>query len=195
MSRMTFLSEPEPTPDVDKMYAGDRNGYGFVMNLSHLWAHHPPSFDLFTQLLGGLAEQGGLSLRDRGILITALASTIGDSYCATAWGWKLSDEAGPALAAAVLSGTDEGLTDAERALATWARAVARDPNGRTEADVQALRDVGYGDAQIFAVTAFVAFRMAFSTINSSLGAGPDSELGDLAPPQVTDVVTRGRPRA
>jgi len=194
MVGMTFLSEPEPTPDVERLYDGDRSGYGFVMNLSHLWAHHPPSMDLFGQLLAGLAERGGLSLRDRGVLITALASTIGDSYCATAWGWKLSGAADPAMAKAVLSGTDEGLSDAERALATWARAVSRDPNGRTQADVQALRDAGYADGQIFAITAFVAFRMAFSTINSSLGAGPDTELGDLAPPEVTDVVTWGRPR-
>jgi alkylhydroperoxidase family enzyme len=192
MTGMTFLSEPEPTPDVDRVYAADRDGYGFVMNLTHLWAHHPPSFDLYSQLLGGLATHGGLTLRDRGILITALASTIGDSYCATAWGWKLSDEADAALAAAVLSGTDEGLTDAERALARWARAVASDANGRTEADVQALRDAGYADGQVFAITAFVAFRMAFSTINSALGAGPDTELSDLAPPEVLAVIDWGR---
>ena len=191
---MTFLSEPASTPAVEKMYDGDLSGYGFVMNLSHVWAHHPPTMDLFAQLVGGLAKQGGLSLRDRGVLITALASTIGDSYCSTAWGWKLAGEADPALAAAVLAGTDEGLTDRERALATWARAVARDPNGRTATDVQALREVGYDDGQVFAITAFVAFRIAFSTINSSLGAGPDTELGDLAPPEVTDVVTWGRPQ-
>jgi len=192
---MTFLAEPEPTPDVTRMYDADLSGYGFVMNLSHIWAHHPPTFDLFVQTMGGLAQAGGLSMRDRGVLITALASTIQDSYCSTAWGWKLTAEADAALAASVLSGTDEGLSGKEQALATWARAVARDANGRTAADVQALRDAGYTDDQIFAITAFVAFRVAFSTINSSLGAGPDTELGDLAPPEVKDVVTWGRPSA
>ena len=189
---MTFLSEPASTPDVEKMYDGDLSGYGFVMNLSHVWAHHPPTMDLFSQLVGGLAQQGGLSLRDRGVLITALASTIGDSYCSTAWGWKLAGEADAALAASVLAGTDEGLTDQERALATWARSLADDPNGRTAADVQALRDAGYDDGQVFAITAFVAFRIAFSTVNSSLGAGPDPELRDLAPSEVLDVITWGR---
>jgi len=58
-------------------------------------------------------------------------------------------------AAGVLRGDDGGLTDAERALAGWARLVARNPNGIGPADVRVLRDaVTYGrpivdlDAQV-----------------------------------------------
>ena len=40
--------------------------------------------------------------------------------------------------------------------AAWARKVARDPNSTTPADIQALRDAGFDDGQIFAITAFVA---------------------------------------
>ncbi len=50
-------------------------------------------------------------------------------------------------------------------MAAWARKVARNPSATTPADVQALRDAGLGDGQIFAITAFVALRLAFSTIN------------------------------
>jgi alkylhydroperoxidase family enzyme len=77
-------------------------------------------------------------------------------------------------------------------LARWARAVVRDPNATEEGDVQSLRDAGYEDVQIFAITAFVAFRIAFSTINDSLGAQPDRELAMDAPLQVRDAVTFGR---
>jgi hypothetical protein len=31
----------------------------------------------------------GLSFRQRGILVTAAASALGDSYCSLAWGGKL----------------------------------------------------------------------------------------------------------
>ena len=38
--------------------------------------------------------------------------------------------------------------------------------------MQALRDAGFDDAQIFAITVFVAARLAFSTVNDALGARP-----------------------
>ena len=71
--------------------------------------------------------------------------------------------------------------------------VARDPNHTSAADVQALRDAGYSDAQIFAMTAYVALRLAFSTINDALGARPDSAFRSSAPEAVLDAVNYGRP--
>jgi alkylhydroperoxidase family enzyme len=77
-------------------------------------------------------------------------------------------------------------------MASWARRVAADPNGTTSANVDGLRDAGLDDATIFAVTAFVALRLAFSTVNDALGAVPDTELWANAPSAVADVVTWGR---
>lgn len=55
-----------------------------------------------------------------------------------------------------------------------------------------MRDAGFDDAQIFAVTLFVALRIAFSTVNDALGTRPDRELGDTVPAPVRDAVTFGR---
>jgi alkylhydroperoxidase family enzyme len=93
------------------------------------------------------------------------------------------------------NGGDAGLTDQEKAIAGWARRVARDPNATTPADIQALRDCGLEDGQIFAITAFVALRLAFSAINDSLGAQPDAQLAQSLPPEVREAVTYGRPVA
>ena len=49
--------------------------------------------------------------------------------------------------------------------------------------------------QIFAITVFAALRLAFSTINDSLGAQPDAELAQSLPPEVREAVTYGRPVA
>jgi alkylhydroperoxidase family enzyme len=137
----------------------------------------------------------GLTFRQRGILVTAAASALGDSYCSLAWGGKLGGASDAAVAAGVLTGSDAGLTDQEKAMAAWARKVARDPNATTPADIQALRDGGLDDGQIFAITAFVALRLAFSSINDSLGAQPDAQLAQSLPPQVREAVTYGRPVA
>ena len=80
-------------------------------------------------------------------------------------------------------------------MAAWARKVARDPNATTPADVQALRDAGLDDEQIFAITTFVALRLAFSTVNDALGAQPDAQLAQSLPPEVRQAVTWGRPVA
>ena len=78
-------------------------------------------------------------------------------------------------------------------MARWARKVASDPSATTAADVQDLRDVGLSDARIFAITAYVALRLAFSTVNDALGARPDAALRSTAPEAVLDAVTYGRP--
>ncbi len=78
-------------------------------------------------------------------------------------------------------------------MAAWARKVVRDPNGTSAADVQVLRDAGYGDAAIYAITVFVALRIAFSTVNDALGVRPDAAIRSTAPGAVLNAVTFGRP--
>ena len=191
----SFLQEPPASPQVQALYDEDLADGGFVWNVSRLWAHQPDTVQHLFELMSEAFRPSGLSFRQRGILVTATASALGDSYCSMAWGGKLSEASDAAVAAGVLTGSDAGLTDQEKAMASWARKVARDPNATTPADIQALRDAGLDDGQIFAVTAFVALRLAFSTINDSLGAQPDAELAQSLPPEVRAAVTYGRPVA
>ena len=188
-----YLSEPPSSPAAEAMYAADRAAMGYVMTGSRMWAHAPELHDDLFALLARAAERAGLGVRERGILITACASTLGDSYCSMAWGYKLASVAGAGLAADVLRGVDDGLTDRERALARWARRLADDANGTAASDVEELRSAGYDDAQVVAITAYVALRIAFSTVNDALGVQPEPELADLAPEAVRAAVTYGRP--
>jgi alkylhydroperoxidase family enzyme len=190
-----YLEPPEVSPDVQRLYDEDVDDVGYVMNLTRLWAQQPDASQLFTDLLGRVAEAGALDRRRRGILVAACASTLGDAYCSLAWGTRLADEAGAEAAAGVLRGDDSGLTQDERALARFARLVARDPNRTEPGDVQALRDAGLSDQQVFAVTLYVSLRVAFSSVNDALGARPDRQLAERAPAPVRAAVTFGRPAA
>ncbi len=187
-----FLDQPLGTDQTRKLHDDDRATLGYVMNATHLWGRAPELNEQLFNLLGGFTKLGRLTLRQRGILVAATASTFGDSYCSLAWGGKLADAADPGLAGAVLTGTDEGLAEDERALATWARQVTRDPNGITLADVQGLRAAGFDQDQVFAITGYVALRIAFSTVNDALGARPDKELAREVPSEVRDAVRFGR---
>ncbi|MGK5113527.1 MULTISPECIES: carboxymuconolactone decarboxylase family protein [unclassified Geodermatophilus] len=187
------MGPPPTSPETERLYADDLAGDGFVMNSTRIWAHQPGLRDHVDDLLRASAAAAGLSVRDRGVLVVACAAARGDSYCALAWGRRLSEQAGDAVAAGVVRGNDSGLDAPERALARWARRVALDPSGTTAADVAELRSAGYDDARIVAITAYVGLRLAFSAVNGALGAGPDAELAAAAPPVVLDAVRFGRP--
>ena len=188
----SFLGDPPASPQVQALYDEDLADGGYVSNGSRLWAHQPGTMTGLFELMSAAFRPSGLTFRQRGILVTAAASALGDSYCSLAWGGKLGQASNAAIAAGVLDDSDAGLTGQEKAMAAWARKVARNPNATTPADVQALRDAGLDDGQIFAITAFVALRLAFSTINDSLGAQPDAELAQSLPQEVREAVTYGR---
>ena len=194
-SRSGFLAEPAHTPEADRLFEDDRNGVGYVTNVSRLWAYLPAALQGFSDLMRQATTAASLSLRQRSVLVTAAASTLGDSYCTLAWGKKLAKVTGADVAAATIRGEDDGLDDTERALAQWARRIATDPNAISAGDVQALRDAGFDETQIFAVTTFVALRLAFSIINDALGALPDRDLASSTPEPVLSAVTFGRPPA
>src|ERR1700678_3719586 len=184
----SFLQEPPVSPQVQALYDEDLEDGDYVWNVSRLWAHQP---DTIRQLFGLMSEAfapSGLTFRQRGILVTAAASALGDAYCSLAWGGKLAKAGDAAVAAGVLNGSDAGLTGQEKDMPAWPRQVARAPNATTPADIQALRDSGLDDGHIFAIPVFVALRLAFSTINDSLGAAPDAQLAESLPQRVREAV-------
>src|SRR6202161_2524223 len=138
----SFLQEPPVSPQVQALYNEDLKDDGYVWNGTRLWAHQPDTVHELFDLMSQAFKPSGLSFRQRGILVTAAASTLGDAYCSLAWCGKLSNASTADLAAGVLNGSDAGLTDQEKAMAAWARKVATDPNATTPGDIQALRDAG-----------------------------------------------------
>lgn len=191
-----FITAPETSPDVERIHRSTVDSQGFVMNLTRAWAWRPDVFEAFGALRAQLTGPSSLSKRDQAVLVCAAASQLGDSYCSLAWGKALAQQAGAGVAAAVIGDGDaDALQARDRALADWARKVVDDPNTTTAADVDALRVAGLTDRDIFEATVFIAFRLAFSTVNDALGIQPDWELAEQAPAEVTGSVTFGRPPA
>jgi uncharacterized peroxidase-related enzyme len=191
-----FLQTPAESEASSRLYKSDLAQQGFVMNLSRLWAWRPEVCEAFSALRGLLTTQSSLSNRELAVIVCATAASLGDSYCALAWGKKLATATDASAAAAVLEGLDsDGLTMRDQALSAWARKVARNPNATTPEDVEQLRAAGFSEREIFEATAFVAFRLAFSTVNDALGVRPDWQLAAAAPLEVNRAVTFGRPTA
>ena len=188
-----FLDEPPLDADVQDLFDHDLADRGWVMNLTHAWAWRPELFAAFVAARGTATSGSGLSDRDVAVLVAATAAARGDSYCSLAWGAKLAGLTSDGDAAAVLSGSEaEGLTQRERALASWARHVVTDPSTTRPDEVADLRAAGLDDRDLLSATVFVAMRLAFSTVNAALGVAPDRQLLDAAPAAVAQVVDYGR---
>ena len=191
-----FLQAPADTSATARLYKNDEDQLGFVMNVSRAWAWRPDVYDAFAALRTLLTAHSSLSQRELAVMVCATAASLGDSYCALAWGKKLAAASDAATAAAVLQARESNrLSARDRALATWARKVTANPNATTVGDVEQLRAAGFSDHEIFEATSFVAFRLAFSTVNDALGVRPDWQVSAAAPPEVRSAVTFGRPCA
>jgi Uncharacterized conserved protein len=191
-----FLQTPTDTAAASRLYESDLNEMGFVMNLSRAWAWRPEVCEGFSALRALLMNASSLSHRDFAVIVCATAASLGDSYCALAWGKKLAAASDASTAAAILRRSEhEGLETRDRALSVWARKVAKNPTATTAEDVDELRAAGLSDQEIFEATAFAAFRLAFSTVNNALGIRPDWQVAAAAPPEVRSAVTYGRATA
>jgi uncharacterized peroxidase-related enzyme len=184
MSAIGYLHPATPTAELDQQADGERERLGFVMNATRLWSHLPRAKQTLFDLMELAAEGASLTYRQRAVLVTASAATLGDPYCCVAWGSRLAHHAGVDVAANILEHRCDLLDDEDRVLAEWARKVVAYPTATTTDDIDRLRAAGFSDEQIFSLTAFVALRVTFSTVNDSLGAQPDQELVDRAPDEI-----------
>jgi uncharacterized peroxidase-related enzyme len=191
-----FIETPENSANTARLYKSNADSHGFVMNLTRAWAWRPDVFEGFAALRSQLTNNSTLSKREQAVIVCATAAELGDSYCSLAWGKTLAEEAGAPAAAAVIGDCpNDGLNARDQALGAWARKVVSNPNGTSAQDVSALRAAGFSEKEIFEATVFVAFRLAFSTVNDALGVRPDWELAELVPKEVGAAVTFGRPAA
>ena len=151
---------------------------GYVMNASRLWAHLPGAQDGLFDLLGDavrrrLADVPPARHPRHRLRVDArrLVLLAGVGRQAGRRGRRRRSPAGCCAATTTRSTPRSG---------RWPVGPAGHPRPQRDvaADVEALRDAGFDDAQIFAITFFVALRMAFSTVNDALGARPDRELLD-----------------
>lgn len=188
-----FLQDAPESESLARLYQADMDKRGFVMNYNRAWGWRPDVAEAFLALRGLVTSNSSLSPREQAVLTCAMASTLGDSYCSLAWGKMLAAASDPSTAAAVLSASSSALlTPREAALAAWARQVADDPNSTTPRDLDALRVAGCSEKDILEATVFVAFRLAFSTVNDALGVKPDRQIAEGAPAEVRNSVTYGR---
>ena len=169
----------EAQGDVRTMYEKTQAALGYVPNYAKLFSHRPGVMAAWSDLLASI--RGNLDARRYELITLAAARALRSSYCMLAHGSILrrqfySAEQMTAIAANPAAGD---LAPADVAMMAFAGKVAGDAAAITEADVQALRQHGFADAEIFDVAAVAAARCFFSKLLDALGAEPDATYDGL----------------
>ena len=191
---MAFIATTPPVEadgEVREMYERQEDHYGYVPNYAKVFCYRPEIMRLWADLLAGIRRP--LDKRRFELVTVAAAHALRSTYCSLAHGKALTEFFSANEIQALISDAATGpLSAAELAMVNLARQVARDASSVTAADVSALKEHGFTDAEIFDIVATAAARAFFSKLVEGLGADADSTFFGMEE-SLRESLTVGRP--
>jgi uncharacterized peroxidase-related enzyme len=182
----------EAAGDVRRMYEQNQARYGYVPNYAKLFSFRPQVLDAWTQLQKSI--RATMDLRRYELVTLAAARALRCSYCALAHGKALESQffSTDDVTRIACETGDSPLEPAEVAIMAFAEKIVRQADSVTPEDVDALRNHGLTDSEIFDVAAAASARCFFSKLLDALGAEPDASYEALSP-DLREALTVGRP--
>ena len=161
-------------------------------NYEFAFAQRPEVYAAWQQLNGAI--KAGMELRRYELATLAAARRLRSSYCCLAHGSVLIERFGEPVREIALDHRDAGLDEVDVAVMDLAEKVVDDATSIGDADLQPLRDLGLGEAEIMDVVLAAAARCFFSKTLDALGVRPDASYAELAP-ELREALVVGRPIA
>lgn len=192
MPFINTIPEDEATGDTKAMYDAAKGALGYIPNYTHLFSHRPDVMSAWAGL--NKAIRNNMTVRRYELVTVAAARALTSSYCMMAHAGKLMKKEGMSNEQLVAIANDYNLADlepAEVAMMAFAEKLIRDATSITQADVDALKEHGFTDAEIFDIAATAAARSFFSKLLDSLGTTPDTAYLDYDE-SLRDALTVGR---
>jgi uncharacterized peroxidase-related enzyme len=191
---MSFITTTPPHAARDavaEMYRRQEANWGYVPDYATVFCHRPEVMARWGQLLAEIKRP--MDLRRFELATFAAAHELRHSACSLAHGKALQAFFSDAQIVAIAEGRLDGVLDAaEQALVHFARRVARDASQVTAADVDALKALGFGDAEVFDIAAAVAGRAFFTKLLDALGVVANAPFLAMDAP-LRRALTVGRP--
>lgn len=154
MTRTTILT-PEQVPANSKptLDAFSKN-IGFTPNMMAAFAQSPIAFNAWATLLGALSK--ALDVKTRDSIGLAVSEVNGCNYCLSVHSFT-ADHMAKLSADEIILARKGRATDSKRdAAVQFARKVIETRGQVSDADLKAVRDAGYTDANVMEVIALVA---------------------------------------
>lgn len=186
------IAEDDATGTIADLYAKDRAQDGYVANMTRAFSHGPEVLEAWGALIGSIRAR--MDRRRYELATVAAAQELRSSYCLLGHGSILAstfydDER---VVRIVSDRASAGLDETDVAVMDLAATVAADATSVAQEDVDRLRRLGLGDAEIFDVVAAAAARAFFTKVVDALGFQPDAAYAELSP-ELREALVVGRP--
>ncbi|NPU15337.1 peroxidase-related enzyme [Bradyrhizobium sp. 83012] len=152
---------------------------GFVPNVFLTLAHRPDEFRAFFAYHDALMEKdGGLTKAEREMIVVATSSANQCQYCVIAHGAILRIRAkNPLIADQIaINYRKADITPRQRAMLDFAMKVALEAQTVGDVDFRMLAEHGFGDADIWDITAIAAFFALSNRMANVTGMRPNDEF-------------------
>ena len=191
--RITPVAPEEATGAVRDLYEHDLAAKGFIANYTRLFSLRPDAYRAWRQLIAAIMS--AMEPRRYELVTLAAAEALQSRYCVAAHGAILESTFydRPQLESIARDFRDAGLAPLEVAVMAFAEKIALHAYAVTESDVDELRILGLGDAEILDVALAAAARSFFGKTLDALGCEPDEALAGTA--HLLDFVQRDESHA
>jgi uncharacterized peroxidase-related enzyme len=169
--------------DIRQMIETVQEKSGFIPNVFLALAHRPDEFRAFFAAHDALMDSSeGLSKAEREMIVVATSATNNCLYCVVAHGAILRIRAkNPLLADQVATNPHKAdLTERERHIVDFALKMANDSASVTDDDIQAMRDHGFTDEEIWDIGAITAFFAMSNRLANLASMRPNDEFYAMA---------------
>ena len=173
------VAESEAEGKLRELYEGDRRSLGYVPHYAMVFSLRPEVLESWRAFQGSIRRN--LRLRLYELVTMAAAMALNCRYCLLAHGTVLMKNGMSVdqLRAILTDFRSAGLEQPEVAMMEFAQKVTRSANEMTQADVDALRALGFNDVEILDITLTATMRNFASKTFDALGAEPDAVYADL----------------
>jgi uncharacterized peroxidase-related enzyme len=177
MARAAAL-KPDHVPAASKttLDAFTKN-IGFTPNMMATFAQSPIAFNAWAALLGSLSK--ALDVKTRDSIGLAVFEVNGCDYCLTVHSFTAKHMAKLPAEDVILARKGHATDPKRDAAVQFARKIIESRGHVTGADLQAVRDAGYTDANIMEIVALVAMYSLTNFFNNVFN--PDRDFPAVAP--------------
>jgi uncharacterized peroxidase-related enzyme len=169
----------DPLPEATQKYFDIcEEKLGMVPNVLKAHAFEPRKLDAFSALYNDLMlGESGLTKLEREMIAVLVSSINKCFYCLTAHGAAVRELSGdPVLGELMVMNWKAARLDArQHAMLSFAEKVTKESSAVTKADRQALRDVGFGERDIWDIANVVGFFNMSNRVASATDMRPNDE--------------------
>lgn len=165
MSRLTQISSEEATPQQAELFDAVNAKLGRVPNLLRALANSPAALRGYLDFSGAISGGNGLNAKQREIVALAIGEANGCEYCLAAHS-AIGKMVGLNAAEIESARRNDGVDDANRAVARFANSVMESRGRVTQTELEAFRDAGFGDDAVTEIVAHVALNVYTNFFNN-----------------------------